>query len=172
MAGKAESAQVPEAMKPIYDSIVEMTDAFCQKELNEEYAEVCRKMAATLARKRPSPLMTGKINTWACGIAYSVGQINFAFDKSKPPFTKPATLCEAFGLAASTGSNKAKEIRDKLKINFMDWKFMLPSKLETSSMPWTIMVDGFILDVRHCTEEIQEEAFRKGLIPYVPGKRK
>ncbi len=171
MAGKAESAQVTEAMKPIYDKIVAMTDAFCQKELNEEYAEVCRKMAAPLARKRPSLLLAGKINAWACGIAYAVGQINFAFDKSQTPYTKPAALCEAFGLAASTGSNKAKEIRDQLKINILDWEFMLPSQLANSSIPWMIMVDGFVLDVRHCSAEIQEEAFRKSMISYVPGKR-
>ena len=172
MAGKAESVQVPEAMKPMYDSIVALTDAYCQKELNEEYAEVCRKMAATLARKRPSPLMTGKLNTWACGIVYAVGQINFVFDKSQAPYTKPATLCKAFGLAESTGSNKAKEIRDKLKINILDWKFKLPSKLADISIPWIIRVNGFVLDVRYCTAEVQEEAFRKGLIPFVPGKMK
>jgi hypothetical protein len=29
-------------------------------------------------------------------------------------------------------------------------------------------VNGFIIDVRHAPREIQEEAFRKGLIPYLP----
>ena len=36
--------------------ITALTDAFCLEKLNAEYAQVCREMTATLARKRPSPL--------------------------------------------------------------------------------------------------------------------
>lgn len=32
-----------------------------------------------------------------------------------------------------------------------------------------IQVNGFVMDARHAPREIQEEAFRKGLIPYIPG---
>jgi hypothetical protein len=31
-----------------------------------------------------------------------------------------------------------------------------------------ITVDGFIIDARYAPREIQEEALRKGLIPYLP----
>ncbi len=31
-----------------------------------------------------------------------------------------------------------------------------------------IQVNGFTLDARYLNREIQEEAFRKGLIPYIP----
>ena len=31
-----------------------------------------------------------------------------------------------------------------------------------------IQVNGLIADARHLPREIQEEAFRKGLIPYIP----
>ena len=36
-------------------------------------------------------------------------------------------------------------------------------------MVWMIEVNGFVVDARHLRREIQEEAYRKGLIPYVPG---
>jgi hypothetical protein len=35
-------------------------------------------------------------------------------------------------------------------------------------MAWMIMVDGFILDARTMPREVQEVAYRKGLIPYIP----
>src|SRR3990172_3068436 len=40
--------------------------------------------------------------------------------------------------------------------------------MEENPMAWMISVDGLIVDVRHAPRPIQEEAFRKGLIPYLP----
>jgi hypothetical protein len=44
----------------------------------------------------------------------------------------------------------------------------LPSRLEDNPLAWMVMVNGFIVDVRDMPREVQEEAFRKGLIPYLP----
>ena len=35
-------------------------------------------------------------------------------------------------------------------------------------MVWMIEVNGFVIDARFLKREIQEEALRKGLIPYIP----
>ena len=35
-------------------------------------------------------------------------------------------------------------------------------------MAWTLMVNGFFVDVRRMPREVQEIAFEKGLIPYIP----
>jgi len=43
-------------MQATYDAVVALTDAFCRDHLNEEYRDLARAMAATLCRKRPSPL--------------------------------------------------------------------------------------------------------------------
>jgi hypothetical protein len=58
---KKAGESVPTKLRPIYESIVHITDEFCKDHLSEEYAELCRKMAATLSRKRPSPLTQGKL---------------------------------------------------------------------------------------------------------------
>ena len=47
-------------------------------------------MAAALCRKRPSPLASGQPRTWACGIVYVLGQINFLTDPSTQPFMTTA----------------------------------------------------------------------------------
>jgi hypothetical protein len=50
----------------------------------------------------------------------------------------------------------------------MDPNWSLPSMIERNPLVWMISVDGFIMDVRQAPRAIQEEAFRKGLIPYLP----
>ena len=47
-----------------------------------------------------------------------------------------------------------------------DW--CLPSKLDDNLLAWLITVDGFPMDVRYAPREVQEEALRLGLIPYLP----
>jgi hypothetical protein len=56
-----------------------------------------------------------------------------------------------------------------LRISQFDWKWMLPSMMNKSSIAWMISVNGLIVDVRFLPRSIQEEAYRKGIIPYVPG---
>lgn len=102
MARKSKSEKVPKKMQPIFDEIMALTDPFCKKHLDEEYAQLARQAAAALCRKRPSPLMSGGVNSWACGIVYALGFVNFLFDKSQDPHTSSAELCEWFGVSKST----------------------------------------------------------------------
>ncbi len=169
MVRKTKSEAVPAAVKPHYDEIVALTDAFCEEHLNAEYAQVCRQMAATLARKRPSPLLTGRPNTWAAAIVHTVGSVNFLFDKTQTPHMRADELAECFGLSKSTVGTKAKQIKDILNIGILDPDWTLPSRMDDNPMAWMISVNGLILDARHVPRPIQEEAYRKGLIPYLPG---
>ena len=36
---------------------------------------------------------------------------------------------------------------------------------------WMVEVNGFLVDLRHVSRELQEVAFEKGLIPYIPADR-
>jgi hypothetical protein len=163
-----KTERVPTTLQGKYDEIVALTDGFCRQHLNEEYAELCRRMAATLCRKRPSPVTTGQVNTWACGIVYTLGRINFLFDKSQTPHLRADELCQHFGLSPKTGSAKSTAIMDLLKSGQMDPKWTLPSLLGQNPLVWMIRVNGLIVDARRAPREIQEEAFRQGLIPYLP----
>lgn len=160
---------VPKSMQAVYDGVVGLTDAFCAAHLNAEYAELCRKLAAALCRKRPSPLERGKLKSWAAGIVYALGSVNFLFDPSQDPHLSAGEVCAAFGVSTSTGAAKAKQIRDLFRMLPMDANWCLPSKLEESPTAWLISINGLILDARRAPRPIQEEAFRRGLIPYVPG---
>ena len=50
----------------------------------------------------------------------------------------------------------------------MDPEWSLPSRIEDNPLVWMISVNGFLVDARFLKREIQEEALRKGLIPYIP----
>ena len=162
---------IPAAARPAYDAIVGLTDAFCREHLNEEYQVMCRKLAGALARKRPSPLLGSKPETWACGIVRTIGWVNYLDDSSRKPHMKLTAIVKAFGVAESTGQGKSKAIRTMLKIRTFDPHRTLPSRTDTNPTAWMIEINGFVVDARHPKREFQEEAFRKGLIPYIPGHR-
>jgi hypothetical protein len=163
-----KSENVPKTMQAKYDEIIALTDKFAQKHLNEEYAEMSRLMTAALCRKRPSPLERGKANTWACGIIHAVGTVNFLFDRSQTPYISAGDLAKAFGIGQSTSQGKSKEIRDALKINILDPKWTLPSRLADNPRAWLIEFNGLIVDARSMSRDFQEEAYNRGLIPYLP----
>jgi len=166
--GIDESEKVPTALKSRYDAIVELTDHVCQEYLTNEYQEFSRRIAAKLCRKRPSPLATGKPNTWACGIVYALGKVNFLFDKSQEPYIQAAELCSHFGISQGTGAAKSKAIITMLNSGPMDPHWTFPSKIGNNPMAWMIQVNGLIVDARYVSREVQEEAFRRGMIPYLP----
>jgi hypothetical protein len=71
-------------------------------------------------------------------------------------------------VSKSTGGNKSKEVRDILKTFQSDPNWYLPSKMDDNLMAWSISVNGFMMDARNAPRHIQELAYKKGLIPYIP----
>lgn len=171
MSKRSTSQQVPKEMQERFDEITRLTDEFSQAHLNDEYASLIRQMTATLCRKRPSPLSTGKVATWACGIIHALGTVNFLFDKSQTPHVSSSEIASYFGLSPSTVQGKSKQIRNLLNIHLMDPDWTLPSKIDSNLMAWMIQVNGLIIDARHAPRWVQEEAFSKGLIPYIPDRK-
>ncbi|MCS6910349.1 MAG: DUF6398 domain-containing protein [Anaerolineales bacterium] len=168
---KTAPETIPIALRPTYSAIVGQIEAVCREHLNDEYTALSRKLAAALARKRPSPLARGKPEIWACAIVYALGTINFLFDKSQPPYMRADELCAVFGVSQSSASAKAKLIRDLFDMFPMDPRWCLPSRIDQNPLVWMLEVNGLIVDVRYMPREVQEIAYRKGLIPYIPADR-
>lgn len=151
--------------------IIGLIDEFCRNHLNDEYAVLCRKLAEKLARKRPSPLLSGKPSTWACGIVRTIGMLNFLSDRSQEPFMKMSDIDRAFGVGESTASGKSAEIRRMLKLHHFDHEWMLQSRVDDNPLVWLLNVNGFMMDIRDAPREAQAVAFERGLIPYIPADR-
>lgn len=71
-----------------FAAITALTDAFCEKQLNDEYRVLVHRVVGSLARKRPSPLLKGKENVWAAAAVHAVGRVNFLDDPSQVPHCK------------------------------------------------------------------------------------
>jgi hypothetical protein len=162
---------VAKDVKLVLQTIVGITDDFCRQHLTDEYAELCRKLAEKLSRKRPSPLLRGQPKTWACGIIRTIGMVNFLDDPTTQPYMKLTAIDKALGVGESTGQGKSMEIRKMFKIRRFDMDWTLPSQMDDNPLAWMLEVNGFLMDVRHAPREVQEIAFGKGLIPYIPADR-
>jgi len=75
---------VPKNMQEKYNEIAQPIIQFCDEKLSDEYKKLSLALCEKLCRKRPSPLLSGKAQVWACAIVYTIGYVNFIFDKSQP----------------------------------------------------------------------------------------
>jgi hypothetical protein len=125
-------------------------------------------MAAALSRKRPSPLEGGQTRSWAAGIVYALGRVNFLSDDGMEPHMTMSELCEKIGVSQSNASSKSREIWKRLGLMQLHPDWCLPSMLEENPLAWIVEVNGLPVDVRAMPREVQEEAYRLGLIPYLP----
>ena len=79
------SERIPKVMAEKFAAITALTDAFCAQYLNEEYRQMIHRVVGALARKRPSPLSSGKESVWAAAAVHAVGRVNFLDDASQTP---------------------------------------------------------------------------------------
>jgi hypothetical protein len=101
-------------------------------------------------------------------VIWALSQVNFAFDRSTEPHVTHDELADAFGLSKSTLSQKAKQVRDILKMSWMTPEYLRESRVDANTLIWWVEVNGLPYDARALPFELQVEAYAKGLIPYVP----
>lgn len=160
--------KVPRALRATFDAVVQITDEVCRQHLTPEYAALARHLTAALARKRPSPLLRGTTQTWASGVVYALGNVNFLFDRSQKLHLPARELCALFGVSQSSASARAREIMRVLGMVPMDPAWCLPSRLHDNPLAWMVTINGILVDARTLPRELQEEAWRAGVIPFVP----
>jgi Domain of unknown function (DUF6398) len=96
--------RIPAAMRATTERVIGLTDQVCADLLDEEYAGLARHVVAKLARKRPSPLLGGRAATWAGGVVWALGQVNFLFDRSTEPYVAQdeSSMCSRPPVTRST----------------------------------------------------------------------
>ena len=151
MTDRARLYSVPKIMLPVYEKITGLTDNVCDKHL---------------------PLRSGQPRTWASSIVYALGRVNFLGDKSFSPYMTMADLCAAFEAGQSTVHAKARVIEEMLGTRPLDPRWTLPSLVERNPLVWMAEVNGLLVDLRDMPRDVQEIAFAKGMIPYLPADRK
>ncbi|MEX0642137.1 MAG: DUF6398 domain-containing protein [Pirellulales bacterium] len=164
------TSQVPEAYRDRFDAIVERTDTFCDRHLNDEYKQLSREMAASICQKG-SPVRKGKPESWAAGVIYALGRVNFLTDPSQSPHMKSDEIATGIGVSPATMQAKAKVIREGLDLMAFDPEWSLPSRMGDNPLVWMLEVNGMLIDIRMAPREAQVVAYEKGLIPYIPAGR-
>lgn len=161
---------IPHATAEKFSAIPALTDAFCERHLDDDYLALTHRVIGSLARKRPSPLLKGKESVWAAAVVHAAGRVNFLDDPSQVPHCKPKVIYEFFGIAESTGQNESKEVRQLLGMGPMSPEWTLPSQLAHNPLVWIVKVNGLAIDIRNAPIELQRFAYEKGLIPYIPAE--
>jgi hypothetical protein len=88
----------------------------------------------------------------------AVGGVNFLHDKSQTPYMRSTDIDHHLGTSPSSGAAKLAAIRKLFKMHQLDPNWTLPSKLDDNPMVWMLQVNGFMMDVRHASREVQEIA--------------
>ena len=122
------------------DEIAQMVITFCRERLDDEYEQLCEKMVRKLGRKRSKPLLTGRTEIWAAAVVYTVGTLNFLFDKSFEPYVSSADINDYFGTSSSTVAQKARTIRQLLKLSQYWDKDFSTSRMQANN-PMNMLMD-------------------------------
>jgi len=159
-------------IKSIANEIEKLIEKYCIKYLNNDYYELSKKMIRLLSNYIESPLLRGKSNIWACGIIYSIGFVNFLFDKGTEPYVSCDELCKEFKVKKSTAYNKSKLIRDNFDMIQFDPEWTISNLIDENPLIWMVEINGFVMDIRSASRELQEMAYKEGIIPYIPTDKK
>jgi hypothetical protein len=127
------------------EQIIQFTKSFCDEKLDEDYAELTKKLILKLGRKKNVPFATGQVSIWAAAIIHALGTINFLFDKSFEPYVSVDDINDFFGTKKSTTGNKSKEIRELLNLGYFDEEFSTKQVKNNNPFNNLIMKNGFII---------------------------
>jgi len=146
-----------ELIKQKKEALIEITDGFADRYLDEDYKMLCQKLIDKMSRKRQVPFLSGKPEIWAAAVVYALGQINFLFDKNFEPYVSTTDLCNYFKTSQSTTSQKAKIIRDMFKMRYFDEEFSTERMQKENPLNEFVMIDGLIVPVSAVMKTLDEK---------------
>ena len=150
-----------ERIEAISQELMRLTGEFCDKYLDDDYKQLCEKLIQKMKRKHTVPFLRGRANTWAAGIVYALGQINFLFDPGSEPYLERSKIPAHFGVAKNTVNQKAKAIRDMFHMFSWDPEFSTQEMLDSDPHKDMVMINGFIVPISMLSPEEQEELRRE-----------
>ncbi len=118
--------------------IIQMISEFSDEYLNEEYKDLCVKLAKKLADTKDFSFNKDKPEIWACGIIYVICQLNFTFEGLYDPYVSRNMVCGYFSATRVKINNKSRDIRRllNLKLGNKDFsnEFILSLNIEDNDV--------------------------------------
>lgn len=157
------------ALRDRYHAIVAVTDAFCEARLTADYAEICRRLAASLCQPG-TPAERGQVASWAAAVVAAVAGVNL-LDAHDPDYgLTQADVAAACGVGASTLAAKLRAVREFVELEELSPQWTPHNLLLRNPRVWLLDTDRLPMDARLAPLEVQRQAADHGLIPFVPGE--
>ncbi len=158
-------AEVPGDLQGRFREIAAIADRFCEERLDTEYREVCRRILACYCQPGTN-IGRGKAESWAAGVVYEAGQVNFLTDDSFEPFCRSEEIAKGCGVSVATMHNKGKAIREGLGLMRFDTEFMVRSRLMDNPLAWMMeLPNGMIISLQDMPEALRDKLAAAGLLP-------
>lgn len=165
-----EQQDVPWEIKQAFTEVANLLRDFCRKRLNDDYLELCVEMAAFIYASDLAGTRE-KAAGWASGIVHALGWVNCLYDPTMSPHITSREITEEFGVSQGTMLAKSKIVREGLEIMPLDPYWCISVEPEDNPMVWMVDIGGFMMDVRYAPRKMQEQAYRMGLIPFIPADK-
>ena len=91
----------------------------------------------------------------------------FLLELSQPMHLSAQQLGDLPDVEKTAMGNKDHMVRNLLKIGMMDLEYTHPDLMKDNPRPWTLLIDGWPVDVRLLPVEFQRQAFDMGPVPCV-----
>jgi len=125
---------IPPKFYKKYEEAASLIIPFCEEHLDKEYEELCIRALQKLCRKRTEPISSGRSNTWAAGIVYAVMLANGVSGNNASRIMSDrryhldsATVSTAFGVSKGGMAEKAKTVKDELRLTHENEEWIVES---------------------------------------------
>ena len=106
-------------IKEKQEELKRMISEFSDEYLNNEYKSLNLKLLNKLIENNVS-FNRGRVENWACGIIFAIGQLNFLFERSITPYVSHNRVCGYFETRKETAWIKSRDIRRLLNLKLGD----------------------------------------------------
>lgn len=159
------AAEVPEELQSRFHQITAVMDRFCDKQLDAEFRDVCRRILACYCQPSTN-IDRGKPESWAAGVVYEAGQVNFLSDPSFKPHCKSEEIAKGCGVSVATMQSKGRDIRESLQLMQFDPMFTVPSRLQDNPLAWLMeLPNGMIVSLKDLPDEFRQKLGAAGMLP-------
>jgi hypothetical protein len=153
-----KNSGIADEFEKAMSAILELTDEFCKKYLNEEYALMATEIAVELCESQ-MPITQGKPAGWASGIIHALGRVNFLQDPSRTPHMKPGDVAIGFGVSATTMQVKSRLIIDWFEMIPLDPRWCTQQNLVDNPYAW--LMDAIGPNIDDLNPDFQDMSYEK-----------
>ncbi len=136
--------------------LLNLTEDFCNKKLDEEHKELAHKLIHAIFRNSNHSFANEKPAILAAGVIHAIGSVNLLFDDSFEPYISEQELNDDFETNPEMTNNYSVIIREQLNLNFFDREY--PSQVHEEDHPLKDMIS---IDGIHISLDLLPSSLKK-----------